>query len=77
MKTLHDLQDASDDVHYYFDADFSDDRERDSTDDEREQANTGDWNEHREDTRTDDSGYDGYHDNTGGAGSTGSAATNS
>jgi len=44
----------------------------------RSQENTGDWTEQRESTRTDDEAYDDEkNDNTGGAGSTGSAATNS
>lgn len=46
--------------------------------DEREQANDGDWNEQRDDARTDNEEHDSNrNDNTGGAGSTGSAATNS
>lgn len=41
-------------------------------------ANTGDWDDQREDARTDEEGYDtDKNDNTGGAGSSGSAATNS
>ncbi|MEZ0131094.1 hypothetical protein AB9T88_15525 [Flavobacterium sp. LBUM151] len=46
---------------------------------DREDANTGDWDEERDDARTDKK--EGYNtdknDNTGGAGSSGSAATNS
>jgi len=46
---------------------------------DREDANTGDWDEEREDARTDkEEGYNTEkNDNTGGAGSSGSAATNS
>ncbi|HEU4496168.1 MAG TPA: hypothetical protein VFR70_03880 [Flavobacterium sp.] len=41
-------------------------------------ANTGDWDDQRDEARTDEEGDDGReNDNTGGAGSTGSAATNS
>jgi len=45
----------------------------------KENANTGDWDDQRDDARTDGEGYDeeSENDNTGGAGSTGSAATNS
>jgi hypothetical protein len=45
--------------------------------------NTGDWEDHREDSRTEPERYDsenpeeGGNDNSGGAGSSGSAATNS
>jgi|GEM_PF-4658587 len=46
--------------------------------DAREQANNGNWEEQRDDTRTDQEDYDFEQNyNTGGAGSTGSAATNS
>lgn len=51
--------------------------------DERENANTGDWNNERDEAGTDPNRYDpekfeeGGNDNSGGAGSTGSAATNS
>lgn len=45
---------------------------------DREDANTGDWDEEREDARTDKEGYNTEkNDNSGGAGSSGSAATNS
>ncbi len=50
---------------------------------EREKANTGDWDDMRDDTGTDPDRYDqdkfeeGGNDNSGGAGSSGSAATNS
>lgn len=55
---------------------------QDSGEDRKDQkesdANTGDWNDQREDARTDEEGYDtDKNDNTGGAGSSGSAATNS
>jgi hypothetical protein len=60
-------------------------QDKDSSDnnDTRENANTGDWNDERDDTGTDPDRYDkgkseeGGNDNSGGAGSTGSAATNS
>jgi hypothetical protein len=40
--------------------------------------NTGDWDDLRDDTRTDDNQRTDYkNDNTGGAGSTGSAVNNS
>ncbi|MEO8240296.1 MAG: hypothetical protein ABI576_19485 [Flavobacterium sp.] len=43
-----------------------------------ENANKGDWDEEREDARTDEEGYDTTkNDNSGGAGSSGSASTNS
>lgn len=51
--------------------------------DERENANTGDWDDERDEAGTDPNRYDpdqfeeGGNDNSGGAGSTGSAATNS
>lgn len=42
------------------------------------EANTGDWNKQRDDSRTDDSEYNtNRNDNSGGAGSTGSASSNS
>ena len=45
---------------------------------DREDANTGNWDEEREDARTDKEGYNTEkNDNSGGAGSSGSAATNS
>jgi len=45
---------------------------------DREDANTGDWDDQRDDARTDKEGYNtDKNDNTGGAGSSGSAATNS
>lgn len=54
---------------------------KDSADkDSRENANTGDWDDERDDTGTDPNRYDaeeGGNDNSGGAGSSGSAATNS
>ena len=57
---------------------------KDSSDEEsRENANTGDWDAERDDTGTDPDRYDkdkfeeGGNDNSGGAGSSGSAATNS
>lgn len=52
-------------------------------DDPRENANTGDWDDERDDAGTDPNRYDaekfekGGNDNSGGAGSSGSAATNS
>lgn len=52
-------------------------------DDNRQNANTGDWNDERDDTGTDPDRYDpeeyedGGNDNSGGAGSSGSASTNS
>lgn len=47
-------------------------------DDPREEANTGDWDDEREETDTDPDYYDeGGNNNSGGAGSSGSAATNS
>ncbi len=47
--------------------------------DEREKANNGDWNKQRPESEKQNEGYDGENknDNSGGAGSTGSAATNS
>jgi hypothetical protein len=51
--------------------------------DSRENANTGDWDDERDDTGTDPNRYnkdkfeEGGNDNSGGAGSSGSAATNS
>lgn len=57
---------------------------KDSSDEgSRENANTGDWDAERDDTGTDPDRYDkdkfeeGGNDNSGGAGSSGSAATNS
>lgn len=58
---------------------------KDSQDDNdpRENANTGDWDKERDDAGTDPDRYDsdqfekGSNDNSGGAGSSGSAATNS
>ena len=45
---------------------------------DREDANTGNWDEEREDARTDKEGYNTEKNvNSGGAGSSGSAATNS
>ncbi len=45
---------------------------------DREDANTGDWDDERDDSRKSKEGYNTEkNDNTGGAGSTGSAATNS
>ena len=45
---------------------------------DREEANTGDWDEERDDARTDKDGYNSdKNDNSGGAGSSGSASTNS
>ncbi|WP_264538000.1 hypothetical protein [Flavobacterium sp. N1736] len=45
---------------------------------DREDANTGDWDDERDDARTDKEGYNtDKNDNTGGSGSSGSAATNS
>jgi hypothetical protein len=59
-------------------------QQKDSLDkDSRENANTGDWDDERDDTSTDPNRYDpdkheeGGNDNSGGAGSSGSAATNS
>jgi len=49
-----------------------------ASNDEREKANNGDWEDQRDETGKDKEGYDAdQNDNTGGAGSTGSAATNS
>jgi hypothetical protein len=48
--------------------------------DEREEANTGDWDDERDEAGTDPDRYEeeeGGNDNSGGAGSSGSAATNS
>jgi hypothetical protein len=46
--------------------------------DERENANTGDWDDERnEDGKSPDRNEEGGNNNSGGAGSTGSAATNS
>ncbi|PWB27374.1 hypothetical protein DCO46_03750 [Flavobacterium sp. HTF] len=45
---------------------------------EDKDANTGDWDDEREDNRTSEEGYDNdQNDNSGGAGSSGSASTNS
>ena len=60
-------------------------QQKDASDnnDSRENANTGDWDDERDDTGTDPNRYDpekfekGGNDNSGGAGSSGSAATNS
>jgi len=58
-------------------------KNRDSNNDSRENANTGDWDDERDDSGTDPDRNDpdkfekGGNDNSGGAGSTGSAATNS
>jgi len=46
--------------------------------DPREDANSGDWDDERDDAGTDPNRYEeGENDNSGGAGSSGSAATNS
>jgi len=46
--------------------------------DPREDANSGDWDDERDDAGTDPNRYEeGGNDNSGGAGSSGSAATNS
>ena len=46
--------------------------------DERERSNDGDWDSMRKETRADDArDYSHTNDNSGGAGSTGSEATNS
>jgi hypothetical protein len=46
--------------------------------DDREEANTGDWDDERDEAGTDpDRNENGGNDNSGGAGSSGSAATNS
>lgn len=46
--------------------------------DEREKANNGDWGDQRDGPETKSEDHDAnQNDNTGGAGSTGSAATNS
>lgn len=60
-------------------------RPKDESDnhDSRENANTGDWEDERDETGRDADYYDtdnqeeGGNDNSGGAGSSGSAATNS
>ena len=59
-------------------------RDSDENTDSRENANTGDWDDERDETGTDPDRYDrdnleeeGGNDNSGGAGSSGSAATNS
>lgn len=46
---------------------------------DRENANTGDWDDERDEAGTDPDRYEeeGGNDNSGGAGSSGSAATNS
>jgi len=45
---------------------------------DKQDANTGDWNDMRGKSDTKEKGYnDDSNDNSGGAGSTGSAATNS
>lgn len=45
---------------------------------EDKDANTGDWDDERDDNRTNEGGYDNdQNDNSGGAGSSGSASTNS
>ncbi|CAD0006743.1 hypothetical protein [Flavobacterium salmonis] len=46
---------------------------------DREEANTGDWEDQRDEAGTDPDRYEeeGGNDNSGGAGSSGSAATNS
>jgi len=50
----------------------------DKNDEQREDANTGDWNDERDEAGTDTDRYErGGNDNSGGAGSSGSAATNS
>ena len=58
--------------------------ETQNNDGDREEANTGDWDDERDDAGTDPDRYDpdkfeedGGNDNSGGAGSSGSAATNS
>ncbi|MEO7975563.1 hypothetical protein [Flavobacterium sp.] len=49
-----------------------------NNDDPREDANTGDWDNERDEAGTDpDRNEQGGNDNSGGAGSSGSAATNS
>ena len=49
-----------------------------NNDDPREDANTGDWDEERDESGTDPDRYeDDENNNSGGAGSSGSAATNS
>ena len=54
-----------------------------NNDDPRKDASTGDWDDERDDAGTDPNRYDpekfkeGANDNSGGAGSTGSEATNS
>ncbi|MBZ4041045.1 hypothetical protein [Flavobacterium hibisci] len=47
--------------------------------DDREEANTGDWEDQRDEDGTDPNRYEeeGGNNNSGGAGSSGSAATNS
>lgn len=47
--------------------------------DDHKNANTGDWDDERDEAGTDPdrNELDGQNDNSGGAGSTGSAATNS
>lgn len=47
--------------------------------DDREEANTGDWDDQRDEDGTDPNRYEeeGGNNNSGGAGSSGSAATNS
>jgi len=45
---------------------------------EEKDVNTGDWDDERDDHRTDEAGYDNnQNDNSGGAKSSGSASTNS
>lgn len=49
-----------------------------NNDDPREDANTGDWDDERDEAGTDPDRYEeGGNNNSGGAGSSGSAATNS
>ena len=43
----------------------------------KDEPNSGDWTDQREDDRTKEYDEEDENDNTGGAGSTGSAATNS
>lgn len=48
-----------------------------NNDDPREDVNTGDWDDERDETGTDPDRNEEGNNNSGGAGSTGSAATNS
>ena len=53
---------------------------QEQNDDDLEEANTGDWDDQRDEDGTDPNRYEeeeGGNNNSGGAGSSGSAATNS